>query len=260
MSDELLVDRKGAVATITVNRPRQRNAMNASMWKRVPVLFEELGRDNEVRAIVLRGAGQQSFVSGADISEFEAVRKDSGTAEAYNALLNSANRTIQTCPKPTVAMIFGYCMGGGMTLATSCDLRFAAEGSTFAIPAGRLSIVYGVEATMPLVHLVGPSRAKDLLFSARTLDSQEAMAIGLVNRVLPVDELEAFTYDYLQKVAANAPLTVQGAKAVTDAILEHDSVKTQAADQLALSAFDSEDYREAVRAFLEKRPPRFQGR
>jgi len=260
VSDELLVDRKGAVATITINRPKQRNAMNASMWERIPILFEELGRDDHVRAIVLRGAGLRSFVSGADISEFDALRNDSKTARAYNTLLNRANRTIQVCPKPTVAMIFGYCMGGGMTLATSCDLRFAAQGSTFSIPAGRLSIVYGVEATMPLVHLVGPSRAKEMLFSARTLDSQEALAIGLVNRVLPVDELESFTYDYLQKVAANAPLTVRGAKAVIAAILEHDPVKTQVADQLALSAFDSEDYREAVRAFLEKRSPRFQGR
>jgi enoyl-CoA hydratase/carnithine racemase len=260
MSDELLVERKGAIATITVNRPEQRNAMNVSMWERMPMLFEELGRDADVRAIVLRGAGQQSFVSGADISEFEAVRKDSKTAKAYNAVLSRANRTIQACPKPTVAMIFGYCMGGGMTLATSCDLRFAAEGSTFAIPAGRLSIVYGVEATMPLVHLVGPSRAKEILFSARTLDSQEALAIGLVNRVLPTNELESFTYDYLHTVAANAPLTVRGAKAVIAAILKRDPAETQAADQLALSAFDSEDYREAVRAFLEKRSPRFQGR
>jgi enoyl-CoA hydratase/carnithine racemase len=259
LSNDILVERKEAIATVTFNRPEQRNAVSVAMWERIPKLVLELGADNEVRAIVFRGAGRQAFVAGADISEFEEVRKDSKTAKAYNALLDEAYRTIRHCPKPTVAMVFGYCMGGGMTLATSCDLRFVAEGSKFAIPAARLSIVYNIESTSPLVHIVGPSRAKDLLFSARTLDSAEALALGLVNRVLPADELEEFTYGYLKKVAANAPLTIQGAKAVIAAIMEHSPASAQSADQLVLDAFDSEDYREAVRAFLEKRPPTFRG-
>lgn len=260
MTDDILIERSGAIATVTFNRPEQRNAISQGMWERIPNLVEALGKDDEVRAIVFRGAGREAFIAGADISEFEQVRKDSKTAKRYNALLDHAYQTIRACPKPTVAMIFGYCMGGGMTIATSCDLRFAAEGAKFGVPAARLSIVYNVESTAPLVHLVGPSRAKDILFSARTFDAAEAFAMGAVNRVLPVDELERYTYEYLGKVAVNAPLTVQGAKAVIAAILENNPETIRAVDQRTLDAFDSQDYREAVRAFLEKRPPRFGGR
>ena len=163
--------------------------------------------------------------------------------------------------KTTVAMIFGYCMGGAMAVAMACDLRFAAEGSRFGIPAARLSIIYGAAAVGQLIDLVGPAYAKDILFSARTVDDGEALHMGFIQRLLPAAALEAYTYEYLRTVADNAPLSVQGAKVTVDGYLagpgdEHE----ERLRALALKTFESDDYKEGTRAFLEKRPPRFQGR
>lgn len=261
MADEVLVERADGIATVILNRPHMRNALNLAMWAALPSILEGLAHDPAVRAVVLRGAGQEAFASGADISEFEAVRRDRSTAEAYNARTEAAYAAIEGCPKPTVAMIYGFCMGGGIALAMGCDLRFAARGAKFGIPAARLGIVYGLHSTKRLVNLVGPSRAKDILFSARTFDAEEALAMGFVDRVLPADELEAYTYDYLKKIAANAPLSVRGAKLVIDAVQEDGGgSRREAIERAEVEAFDSEDYREGTRAFLEKRPPRFQGR
>lgn len=261
MSDEILVQQDGAIATVIFNRPHLRNAVSLAMWREIARVAESLGKDDSVRAVVFRGAGTEAFASGADISEFKEVRKDIATAQAYSKETEAAYRAVRRCPKPTAAMIYGFCMGGGMALAMACDLRFAAEGSRFGIPAARLGIIYGLESTRQLVDLVGPAYAKDILFSARTLEAQEAFAIGFVNRLLPVPELEPSTYDYLRKVAANAPLSVRGAKLIIEAALEDGGVGRQdEIRQLALEAFESEDYKEGTRAFLEKRPPQFQGR
>lgn len=261
MSDEILVQQKDAIATVIFNRPHLRNAISLAMWREIARVAEGLGKDESVRAVVFRGVGTEAFASGADISEFKEVRKDVATAQAYSKETEAAYRAVRSCPKPTVAMIYGFCMGGGMALAMACDLRFAAEGSKFGIPAARLGIVYGLESTRLLVHLVGPAYAKDILFSARTLEAQEAFAIGFVDRLLPMAELEPHTYDYLGKLAANAPLSVRGAKLIIEAALE-DGGAGRAAEihALALQAFESEDYKEGTRAFLEKRRPRFQGR
>ena len=261
MADEILVERADGIATVVLNRPHVRNALNLAMWTALPAVFDGLGHDPAVRAVVLRGAGREAFASGADISEFEEVRKDRATAEAYNARTEAAYAAIEDCPKPTVAMVHGFCMGGGIALAMACDLRFAARGAKFGIPAARLGIVYGLHSVKRLVSLVGPSRAKDILFSARTFGADEALAMGFVDRLLPADELEGYTYDYLRKVAANAPLSVRGAKLVIDAIQEDGGASLrEAIDRAEVEAFESEDYREGTRAFLEKRPPRFEGR
>jgi enoyl-CoA hydratase/carnithine racemase len=261
MSDEILVQQDGAIATVILNRPHLRNAISLAMWREIARVAEGLGKDESVRAVVFRGAGTEAFASGADISEFKEVRKDVATAQAYNTETETAYRAVRRCPKPTVAMIYGFCMGGGMALAMACDLRFAAEGSRFGIPAARLGIIYGLESTRQLVQLVGPAYAKDILYSARTLEAPEAFAIGFVNRLLPVPELEPYTADYLRKVAANAPLSGRGAKLTIEAALEDGGLRREAEIQrLALEAFESEDYKEGTRAFLEKRPPRFQGR
>lgn len=261
MSDELLVERTGRVATVVFNRPHVRNAFNLAMWTGLPAVVEELGRDPEVRAIVFRGAGEEAFASGADISEFREHRKDRASAEAYNARTARAYHAIETCPKPTVAMLYGYCMGGAMATAMACDLRFAADSAKFGIPAARLGIVYGLHSVKRLVSLVGPSRAKDILFSARVLDAQEALRVGFVDRVVPAAELATTTYEYLARVAENAPLTVRGAKVIVEAIVEDGGVaRHDEIEQLQLAAFESEDYREGTAAFLEKRRPRFSGR
>ena len=213
MSADILVQHDGAVATVVLNRPRMRNAINLAMWTELARLTEGLVKDDSVRAVVYRGAGTEAFASGADISEFPESRKDTETSQRYNATTAAAYRAVRECPKPTIAMIHGFCMGGAMGLAMACDLRFAAEGSKFGIPAARLSIVYPPEAIGQLVDLVGPAYAKDILFSARTVSDREALAIGLIQRLVPGGELEHTTYEYLALVADNAPLSVRGSKA-----------------------------------------------
>jgi enoyl-CoA hydratase/carnithine racemase len=261
MSDELLVERRGAIATVVFNRPRVRNAFNLAMWTALPEAIEALGRDPGVRAIVLRGAGQEAFASGADISEFRELRKDRATADAYNARTEAAYRALETVAKPTVAMIHGYCMGGSVATAMACDLRFSADTGRFAIPAGRLGIVYGLHSVKRLVGLVGPSVAKDLLFSARTFDAAEALRIGFVDRVVPAAELEAYTREYLERVVDNAPLSVRGAKLVVEAVVDDGGRSAETAiERFQAEAFTSEDYREGTSAFLEKRRPVFRGR
>src|SRR5205809_6760775 len=220
MSDEILVERDGGIATVVFNRPRMRNAVSLAMWGEIANVTESLAKDDSVRAVVYRGAGRDAFASGADISEFQENRKDTQTALAYNKKTEAAYSSIRLCPKPTVAMVFGYCMGGAMALAMACDLRFAAEGSKFGIPAARLSIIYGLDPVHQLVDLVGPAYAKDILYSARALEDEEALRIGFIQRLLPPEELEAATCDYLRRVAANAPLSIQGTKAQIQAIFD----------------------------------------
>src|SRR5206468_3681370 len=192
---DILVQRAGALATVVFNRPDVRNAISLAMWAELARVTTELAKD-AVRAIVFRGAGTQAFASGADILEFTENRKDTATAQGYNAQTEAAYTAIRRCPKPTVAMIFGYCMGGAMAVAMACDLRFAAEGSRFGIPAARLSIIYPSSCVGQLVDLVGPAYAKDILYSARAVDDRDALAMGFIQRLASVDDLERITYDY----------------------------------------------------------------
>jgi enoyl-CoA hydratase/carnithine racemase len=259
--NDILVEARGAIATVVVNRPRVRNAITLAMWTEIARVTEGLAKDDSIRAIVYRGARTEAFASGADISEFAEQRKDTETALRYGAAWEAAYTAVRECPKPTVAMVYGYCMGGAMAVAMACDLRFAAEGAKFGIPAARLSIVYGADPVGQLVDLVGPAYAKDILFSARAVGDREALAIGLIQRLLPAAELEAFTYDYLGTVADNAPLSVRGAKETVEAYLAGlTAERRQRLRALARESTESEDYREGTRAFLEKRPPRFLGR
>ena len=258
---DILVQHDGSIATVVINRPAMRNAISLAMWTELSRVTQELGKTDSVRAIVYRGAGTVAFASGADISEFKEQRKDVASAARYNEQTAAAYSTIRECPKPTVAMIFGFCMGGAMAVAMACDMRFAAEGSKFGIPAARLSIIYGADSVGQLVDLVGPAYAKDILYSARTVDDHEALAMGFIQRLLPAAELEPYTYDYLRKVADNAPLSVSGAKATIESYLMGlTEERRKKLRDLAVIATESDDYKEGTRAFLEKRAARFTGR
>jgi enoyl-CoA hydratase len=258
---DILLEQTGAIATVVFNRPRLRNAISLAMWQELARVTEGLAKDDSIRAVVYRGAGTEAFAAGADISEFEENRKDRESAIRYSAHTDAAYTAIRHCPKPTLAMVFGFCMGGAMAIAMACDLRFAAEGARFGIPAAKLNIVYPVEAVAQLVQLVGPAFAKDILYSGRALDAAEALRIGLVQRLSPAAELERVTADYLATVVANAPMSVRGSKVMIQGILDGLTDARRAEIQaMALEVFDTEDYREGTRAFLEKRPPRFTGR
>jgi enoyl-CoA hydratase len=259
--NDVLVEHDGPVATVVFNRPKMRNAISLAMWSEIARITAGLAKDDTVRAIVYRGAGREAFASGADISEFKEHRKDTETALRYSAQTSAAYAAIRECPKPTVAMIFGFCMGGAMAVAMACDMRFAAEGSKFGIPAARLGIIYGADAVGQLVDLVGPAYAKDILYSARTVGDREALTVGFIQRLVPPDELETSTYDYLRKVADNAPLSVRGAKLTIEShLLGVTEERRKNLKDLAVQAVESEDYKEGTRAFLEKRAPTFQGR
>ncbi len=258
---DILVEQKGAVATVLFNRPKTRNAISLSMWLEIARVTDGLVKDDAVRAIVYRGAGTQAFASGADISEFEQNRKDTATSLRYNEATGAAYAAIRECPKPTIAMIYGFCIGGAMGVAMACDLRFAAEGSKFGIPAARLNIIYPSEAIGQLVDLVGPAYAKDILYSARTLDAREALTIGLIQRLVPEADLERVTSEYLDGVTENAPQSVRGSKqAIQFYLAGYTEERKQRLRELAREAFESADYKEGTRAFLEKRRPKFQGR
>ena len=258
---DILVQQDGAIATIVFNRPKLRNAISLAMWRELARITEGLAKDDSIRAVVYRGAGTDAFAAGADISEFRDNRKDSASALEYNTHTHAAYTAIRTCPKPTVAMVYGFCMGGAMAIAMACDLRFAAEGAKFGIPAAKLNIIYPVDAVTQLVALVGPAYAKDILYSARAVEAAEALRIGFVQRLLPKGDLERETYEYLRAVADNAPMSVRGSKVMIQSILEGLTEERRAhLRKLSLEVFDSEDFKEGTRAFLEKRPPRFQGR
>jgi enoyl-CoA hydratase len=257
---DLLVSGRGEVRTLVLNRPAKRNAITLAMWEALPAMLEALAADPELRVLVVRGAGEAAFAAGADISEFERVRADVDAARRYSRTVERADRSLAAFPRPAIAMIHGFCVGGGLQLALDCDLRFASTDARFGITAARLGIVYGLASTRRLAAVAGPSHARDLLFSGRLIDSEEAQRMGLVNRVHAPHALEEETYAYAAALSRQAPLTQAGAKRML-LHLQGERPMTDA-DLAALieGAYASGDYREGVRAFLEKRGPHFSGR
>lgn len=260
-SDALLVHRDPPLAWVVVNRPHARNALSAAVWEGLAAAVETLGEDPEVRVIVLRGAGEQAFISGADISEFRALRADAAATAEYDARSGRAWVALFNTPQPVIAMIHGFCFGGGVAVALACDLRFASTEARFAVPATRLGLSYPFESVERLVHVVGPTHAADILLSARTLNAAEALHAGLVNRLVPPDELEAATREYALAMARGAPLTLVAHKrAIHEALRAPADRNLPALREAMRRCFDSADYQEGIAAFLEKRTPRFQGR
>lgn len=255
--DSLLVTRDHHVATVTFNRPERHNAITFEMFGALPRLFTDLDADPDVRVIVLRGAGEQAFASGADIAEFETVRRTAETARIYNARVAEAEKTLAGLSKPSIAMIRGYCIGGGCGLALAADLRFADHTATLAITPAKLGVVYGLESTKRLVDLVGPSRAKWILMSGSHLPAGRAQALGLLDEVVPAGELESHTYDFARLIAGRSQVSVRAAKVMVNRIVDGQVEDDETTTRLRNDSVESADYAEGVRAFLEKRTPNF---
>lgn len=257
-TDKMLGKKDGPIGWMTFNNPERRNAMSLEMWEGVAEIMAEFRADENIRVVVMHGAGDKAFVSGADISQFEKMRADAAMTEKYNARAEAGRKAIRDFDRPIIAMIRGFCMGGGLGVAMSADLRFAAEGSTFGIPAARLSIAYTGDNIVNLYNLVGPSRAKDILYSARRLDEQEALSIGLINRVFSPEKLEEETRAYCDTLADNAPLSIKAHKVILGELSKKNPDQSKI-DAVATMCFDSADYKEGRTAFMEKRKPVWKG-
>lgn len=249
------------VGIVTFNNPEKRNAMSIEMWEGLGAALSELRDDENVRVVILRGAGDKAFMSGADISQFEKNRSDAKANEEYNRKSDAQRALLANYPKPTIACIRGFCLGGGMQVAMLTDIRFAAEDSQFGIPAAKLGIAYGYDGLRNLVSLVGPSWARLLMYTGMRIDSTEALRIGLVERVLPDADLWDATMDIARTISGNAPLAIQAAKLTIGEVLKDAGDRDmEAVKSIGTACMDSEDFREGRRAFMEKRKPQFKGR
>lgn len=256
-TNDILVEHDDGIATVVLNKPDSHNAISLGMYRRIPEIFAELDADAGVKVVVVRGAGTRSFASGADISEFEEVRGNSKSAKAYNEQVAGAEHAIERFAKPTIAMVHGYCIGGGCGVALACDIRFADERSRFGITPAKLGLVYSLESTKRLVDVVGPSRAKWILYSGQHVYADDALRLGLIDELLPADDLEKHTYEFAKLVTTRAQFSVRSAKRIVDLVVGGQTADDEITVDIRNSSFDTEDYAEGVRSFLEKRPPRF---
>jgi enoyl-CoA hydratase/carnithine racemase len=246
------------IAIVTLNRPELRNPVTLAMWTELAAVFGRLGGDAQIRSVILTGAGAD-FTVGADISEFDTIRVDKDQAIAYEVAVDACSNAIAGCPKPVIAAVAGYCLGGGCHLALACDFRFASAGAKFGIPAARLSIVYGVRSVQRLLALAGMANARRILYGGERYDAGQSRAMGLVDEIVP-DAL-AGALAFARGLASSAPLSIAGAKMMLNGLsMGTGALDLAAAQRMIDAASDSEDFREGRRAFAEKRPPQFRGR
>ncbi len=259
-TDKMLSRKQDGVGYLIFNNPERHNAVSLEMWEAASGILEGFAKDEDVRVVVLTGAGGKAFVSGADISKFESERSSQEMIDRYAVAVDEANSAIYEFPKPTIAMIRGYCIGGGMGLALCCDMRICSDNSKFAVPAAKLGLGYGYKGIKKLVDVVGPSFAKEIFYTARQFTAAEAREMGLVNRVLPADELEKYVQDYAATIGGNAPLTVNSVKFIVGQAVTPESERDlEKCDALVAQCFASNDYIEGRKAFMEKRKPQFTG-
>lgn len=257
----ILIKRDDGIGQVVLNQPDRHNAISFDMWQGISRAMVEFAGDDSVRVIVVRGAGEKAFSAGADISEFAEKRATKEGVAEYDRIAHMANRDLAGIDKPTIAMIQGYCIGGGAEVALCCDIRIACEDARFGIPAAKLGLAYRWEEVYPLVRLVGPSYAKEILFTGRQFSAAEALGMGLVNRVVPRTELESRVDEYARRIASNAPLTIRAAKrTIAEAMKDPEDRDLDTVRALIDECFESRDYAEGRQAFMQKRRPEFKGR
>ncbi len=257
----LRVEKRGAVGWLVFDQPAKKNAINGAMWRAIPEAMARFDADSEVRCVAFRGAGSEAFAAGADISEFESNRDSRASVDAYDELLDRVLHSIQDSPKPSVAMIHGYCMGGGLEIALACDLRYCGRSAQFGIPAAKLGLAYNIEGHKRLLETVGHARAREIMFLGRRYPADEALAMGLVHRVLADGELERYAGEVIGTLCDNAPLAIANTKTILEEYVKAsgvpDALRMRAAIERCAA---SSDYIEGRRAFMEKRKPRFTGK
>ena len=261
MTTEKMLSRvENGVGYITFNNPEKHNAVSIEMWDALEQILDGFRSSQEIRVIVLSGAGGKAFVSGADISKFDKERSSKEAVLSYNKRTQKVYENLETFPKPTIAMIDGYCIGGGLNLAVCCDIRICSEKSKFAMPAAKLSLGYPFSSIKRLFDVMGPGMAKHFMFTAEKISASEALACGLVQKLVSEDSIDSYVKDYALNIANNAPLTIKAMKQIGIEISKNsDERDLLLCEKLASACFDSEDYKEGRKAFMEKRKPNFQG-
>ena len=261
LPDTILIERDGPIGRIIINNETKRNAMTLAMWRAIPDAVAALEADFDVHVIAIVGAGNKAFVSGADISEFDTVRKDTPSASHYDDINAECYRAVRNAKKPTIALIKGFCMGGGFGLAAACDLRLSNQSGKFGIPAAKLGISYPTDAIADVVNIVGPANAREIYLTAKVYGADEAQKLGFLHAIYSDETFDAEAEAYCQSVAMLAPLSHTYHKAaINSAIGQSDSLPFDRLKSMACDCLDSEDYKEGRRAFSEKRKPEFVGK
>ena len=249
------------IGWIVFNNPARHNAVSLEMWEGLASIANDFAADPEIRVVIVHGAGEKAFVSGADISEFADQRDSAQATHHYDAIAAKGMQALKCLNKPTIAMIQGYCIGGGVAVALNCDIRIAADHSKFAVPAAKLGLGYEFDGVRKLIDVVGPSFAKEIFFTARLFTAQEALTMGLINRMMPAEELLSYVQNYAEMISVNAPMTVASIKTIVGEIVKDESMRNVAlCEEVVDACFNSEDFKEGRTAFMAKRKPVFQGR
>lgn len=261
VTDKMIASKDGAIATLTFNNPARHNAVSLEMWRACADIMNDFSIDPAIRVIIITGAGEKAFTAGADISKFAEERAANNGADAYNEAVEAGFAAVYNCPKPTIAMIRGYCVGGGMGLASCCDIRICAENARFAVPAAKLSVGYDYAGVKRLLDIVGPSFTKEIFYTAHQFNAEEARVMGFANRVVPNDQFETYVRNYATTIAANAPLTIGSIKFIVGEIAKDKAERDMAkCETMVANCFTSRDYEEGRQAFMNKRKPAFTGR